>query len=255
MAKAKTKTSFFCQQCGMETLKWVGKCPGCGEWNSMVEELKPAKNERRGFVTSNQTAAKPLKLNEVETKDEARIETSIGELNRVLGGGIVRGSLVLCGGEPGIGKSTLLLQTAQDLAAKGICVLYVSGEESARQIKLRGERLGVTSENLYIYAETDLTLIEREMMSLRPQFVIIDSIQTIHMPDVTSAPGSVSQVRECTAQLMKMGKGEGISIFIVGHVTKDGNIAGPRLLEHMVDTVLYFEGERHHTYRILRAVK
>ena len=255
MAKAKTKTSFFCQDCGMESLKWVGKCPGCGAWNTMVEELKPAKSSGRSFVTGSESMTKPLKLKDVETRQESRIQTSIGELNRVLGGGIVRGSLVLCGGEPGIGKSTLLLQTAQDLSAKGVRVLYVSGEESAQQIKLRGERLGVTSDELYIYAETDLTMIERELQNIKPEFVIIDSIQTIHMPEVTSAPGSVSQVRECTAQLMKMAKGGGISIFIVGHVTKEGNIAGPRLLEHMVDTVLYFEGERHHTYRILRAVK
>ena len=255
MAKARTKTSFFCQQCGTESLKWVGRCPGCGEWNTMVEELKPTKAEqRRGFVAS-ESMAKPQRLQEIETKEEARIQTSMSELNRVLGGGIVRGSLVLCGGEPGIGKSTLLLQTAQDLAHKNVQVLYVSGEESARQIKLRAERLGVSSEHLYIYAETDLTLIERQIQQLKPEFVIIDSIQTIHMPEVTSAPGSVSQVRECTAQLMKIAKIGGISVFIVGHVTKDGNIAGPRLLEHMVDTVLYFEGDRHHTYRILRAVK
>ena len=252
MAKARTKTSFFCQQCGTESLKWVGRCPGCGEWNTMVEELKPTKAEqRRGFVAS-ESMVKPQRLQEIETKEEARIQTSMSELNRVLGGGIVRGSLVLCGGEPGIGKSTLLLQTAQDLAHKNVQVLYVSGEESARQIKLRAERLGVSSEHLYIYAETDLTLIERQIQQLKPEFVIIDSIQTIHMPEVTSAPGSVSQVRECTMKIAKIG---GISVFIVGHVTKDGNIAGPRLLEHMVDTVLYFEGDRHHTYRILRAVK
>ncbi len=255
MAKAKTKTSFFCQECGNESLKWVGKCPGCGQWNTMVEELKPAKSSGRGFVTSLESMSKPQKLKDVQIRQEARIQTSIGELNRVLGGGIVNGSLVLCGGEPGIGKSTLLLQTAQDLAAKGVRVLYVSGEESAQQIKLRGERLGVTSEDLYIYAETDLTMIEREIQNIKPEFMIVDSIQTIHMPEVTSAPGSVSQVRECTAQLMKMAKGGGTSIFIVGHVTKEGSIAGPRMLEHMVDTVLYFEGDRHHTYRILRAVK
>lgn len=206
MARAKAKTSFFCQQCGMESLKWVGRCPGCGEWNTMVEELKPTKAEqRRGFVAS-ESMAKPQRLHEIETKEESRIHTSMSELNRVLGGGIVRGSLVLCGGEPGIGKSTLLLQTAQDLAHKGVQVLYVSGEESARQIKLRAERLGVTSDHLYIYAETDLTLIDRQIQQLKPEFVIIDSIQTIHMPEVTSAPGSVSQVRECTAQLMRIAK-------------------------------------------------
>ena len=256
--RSKTKTAFFCQGCGTESIKWVGKCPGCGEWNTMVEELKPTKaqiaQEKRGFVAS-ETMSKPQRLKDIETQEEARIKTSMSELNRVLGGGIVKGSLVLCGGEPGIGKSTLLLQTAHDLASKKVKVLYVSGEESARQIKLRAERLGVMEDELYIYAETDLTLIERQIQSIQPEFVIIDSIQTIHMPDVTSAPGSVSQVRECTGQLMKLAKLGGISIFIVGHVTKEGNIAGPRLLEHMVDTVLYFEGDRHHTYRILRAVK
>lgn len=253
--KSKTKTAFFCKDCGTETSKWMGKCPGCGEWNTMVEELKAPKSEvRKGFVAS-ETMTKPQRLIDVETKDEARIKTSISELNRVLGGGIVKGSLVLCGGEPGIGKSTLLLQTAHDLSVRGVKVLYVSGEESARQIKLRAERLGALDQELYIYAETDLSLIERQIQQLEPQFVIIDSIQTIHMPEVTSAPGSISQVRECTSQLMKLAKIGGISIFIVGHVTKEGNIAGPRLLEHMVDTVLYFEGDRHHTYRILRAVK
>ncbi|MCL1948952.1 MAG: DNA repair protein RadA [Turicibacter sp.] len=254
----KTKTAFFCQECGTESIKWVGKCPGCGEWNTMVEELKPTKaqvaQEKRGFVASV-GMTKPQRLKDIETQEDARIKTSYSELNRVLGGGIVKGSLVLCGGEPGIGKSTLLLQTAHDLATKKVSVLYVSGEESARQIKLRAERLGALDEELYIYAETDLTLIERQIQQIKPQFVIIDSIQTIHMPDVTSAPGSISQVRECTGQLMKLAKLGGISIFIVGHVTKEGNIAGPRLLEHMVDTVLYFEGDRHHTYRILRAVK
>lgn len=224
----------------------------------MEEALKPTKlqiaQERRGFVAS-ESMAKPQRLKDIETQDEARIKTSMSELNRVLGGGIVKGSLVLCGGEPGIGKSTLLLQTAHDLSTKKLTVLYVSGEESARQIKLRAERLGVLDEELYIYAETDLTLIERQIQQIEPDFVIIDSIQTIHMPEVTSAPGSITQVRECTSQLMKLAKLGGISIFIVGHVTKEGNIAGPRLLEHMVDTVLYFEGDRHHTYRILRAVK
>jgi len=256
--RSKTKTAYFCKECGTESIKWVGKCPGCGEWNTMEEALRPTKaqvaQEKRGFVAS-ESMAKPQKLKDIETQDEARIRTSMSELNRVLGGGIVKGSLVLCGGEPGIGKSTLLLQTAHDLSTKQLTVLYVSGEESARQIKLRAERLGVLDEELYIYAETDLTLIEREIQQIEPDFVIIDSIQTIHMPEVTSAPGSITQVRECTAQLMKLAKLGGISIFIVGHVTKEGNIAGPRLLEHMVDTVLYFEGDRHHTYRILRAVK
>lgn len=253
---SKIKTTFFCKHCGHEVAKWVGKCPGCNSWNSMTEELKADKKAPKvAQSTFSNTMTKPSKITEIPTVDEDRIKTSISELNRALGGGIVNGSLVLFGGEPGIGKSTLLLQTAHNLATKNLTVLYVSGEESSKQIRLRAERLFATHENLYIFSETNMALIESQIKDMKPDFVIIDSIQTIYLDEVSSAPGSVSQVRECTSWLMKIAKVGGVPIFIVGHVTKDGNIAGPRLLEHMVDTVLYFEGERHHTYRILRAVK
>lgn len=249
----------MCQDCGYESPKWLGKCPGCGEWNKMVEEVEVTGGNRRGaFAHSNgggAVSAKPTPITAIESLSEPRILTDLHELNRVLGGGVVKGSLVLIGGDPGIGKSTLLLQVSSQLANKGNQVLYISGEESLTQTKLRAERLGVKSENLLVYAETNLEEINRNIESTKPSFVIIDSIQTVFHPDITSAPGSVSQVRECTSELMRIGKTNGIAIFIVGHVTKEGSIAGPRLLEHMVDTVLYFEGERHHTYRILRAVK
>ncbi|MED4140330.1 DNA repair protein RadA [Priestia megaterium] len=254
---AKRKTKFACQHCGYESAKWMGKCPGCGSWNSMVEEMEETKSSRRGAF-SGVTASKvqkPQSITAIESTTEPRIFTPSAELNRVLGGGIVRGSLVLIGGDPGIGKSTLLLQTSAQLAMKQNKVLYISGEESTKQTKLRADRLGVKAEELYVHAETNLELILEAISSMQPDFVVIDSIQTIYHADVTSAPGSVSQVRECTAELMRVAKTNGIAIFIVGHVTKEGAIAGPRLLEHMVDTVLYFEGERHHTYRILRAVK
>jgi len=255
---AKRKTKFICQECGYESPKWMGKCPGCGQWNKMVEEVEKTSVSRRGaFAHSEGTAvlAKATPITSIETVTEPRIYTDLAELNRVLGGGVVKGSLVLIGGDPGIGKSTLLLQVSSQLAKKSHSVLYISGEESMRQTKLRADRLGISSENLFVYSETSLEEISRTIDSTSPEFVIVDSIQTIFHPEVTSAPGSVSQVRECTAELMRIGKTKGIAIFIVGHVTKEGSIAGPRLLEHMVDTVLYFEGERHHTYRILRAVK
>ena len=246
---AKKKTKFMCQECGYESPKWMGKCPGCGSWNKMVEEVEKVTTRRGAFAHSEGTtvAAKPTAITAVEVTNEARIYTDSKEFNRVLGGGIVRGSLVLIGGDPGIGKSTLLLQVSSQLANKNHSVLYISGEES--------ERLGVMSDRLLVYAETNLEDISLTIESIKPDFVIIDSIQTVFHPEITSAPGSVSQVRECTSELMRIGKTKGIAIFIVGHVTKEGSIAGPRLLEHMVDTVLYFEGERHHTYRILRAVK
>jgi len=255
---AKVKTKFICQECGYESAKWMGKCPGCGIWNKMVEEVeKTSPNRRKAFTHSEGTnvLSKATPITSIETTHEPRIQTDLSELNRVLGGGIVRGSLVLIGGDPGIGKSTLLLQVSSQLANKNQSVLYISGEESMKQTKLRADRLGVASDNLLVYSETDLDEISRTIDQVNPSFVIIDSIQTVFHPNVTSAPGSVSQVRECTAELMRIGKSKGIAIFIVGHVTKEGSIAGPRLLEHMVDTVLYFEGERHHTYRILRAVK
>ncbi len=253
---AKRKTKFMCNSCGYESAKWMGRCPGCGEWNTMVEEIEVVtKGPRRTFQHSESTAQKATPITAVEIADEPRVDTDLAELNRVLGGGIVPGSLILIGGDPGIGKSTLLLQVSALLANKGQRVLYMSGEESIRQTKLRAERLGVTSAELYIYSETNLELVNEAIDSVEPKFVVIDSIQTVHHPEVTSAPGSVSQVRECTAELMRIAKTKNIAIFLVGHVTKEGQIAGPRLLEHMVDTVLYFEGERHHTYRILRSQK
>ncbi|WP_025782842.1 DNA repair protein RadA [Sporosarcina sp. D27] len=253
---AKKKTKFICKSCGYESPKWMGRCPGCGEWNTMDEETEIVQKGPRGaFQHSDAVKQKAMPINAVAIEDEPRIRTEMEELNRVLGGGIVPGSLVLIGGDPGIGKSTLLLQVSALLANQQERVLYISGEESIRQTKLRAQRLGVLSDELYIYAETDLALIHDTIDNVKPKFVIVDSIQTIHHPEVASAPGSVSQVRECTAELMKIAKTQGIAIFLVGHVTKDGQIAGPRLLEHMVDTVLYFEGERHHTYRILRSVK
>ncbi|WNS80780.1 DNA repair protein RadA [Domibacillus sp. DTU_2020_1001157_1_SI_ALB_TIR_016] len=253
---AKVKTKFVCGSCGYESPKWMGKCPGCGQWNQMVEETEiTGKPKRTTFAHSDTVMAKPSRLVDVETAQEPRVETDLKELNRVLGGGVVPGSLVLIGGDPGIGKSTLLLQVSSQLSSKGSNVLYISGEESVKQTKMRASRMGINEQSLYIYAETNLQLIHSAIENMKPQFVIIDSIQTVHHPEVTSAPGSVSQVRECTAELMRIAKVNNIAIFIVGHVTKEGAIAGPRLLEHMVDTVLYFEGERHHTYRILRAVK
>ncbi|HEY9576861.1 MAG TPA: DNA repair protein RadA, partial [Pseudobacillus sp.] len=249
---AKKKTKFICQSCGYESAKWMGRCPGCGEWNQMVEEVAITGTPKRTFMHSEQTTtSKPTKLSQVETIQEPRVKTKLKEFNRVLGGGVVPGSLVLIGGDPGIGKSTLLLQVSAQLATNKSRVLYISGEESVKQTKLRAERLAVREEELFIYSETNLQLIHTAIEQLLPSFVIIDSIQTVYHPEVTSAPGSVSQVRECTAELMRIAKMNGIAIFIVGHVTKEGSIAGPRLLEHMVDTVLYFEGERHHTYRIL----
>ncbi|WP_347548117.1 DNA repair protein RadA [Pseudalkalibacillus hwajinpoensis] len=253
---AKKKTKFMCQDCGYESPKWMGKCPGCHQWNTMVEEFVPADNDRRRFVTPNEgVTGKPTSIRHIQKEMEPRIYTKITELDRVLGGGVVPGSLVLVGGDPGIGKSTLLLQTSSKLAEQDHPVLYISGEESVKQTKLRADRLGIDAEKLYVLAETDLEYISKAIEEINPQLVIIDSIQTIFRSEVTSAPGSVSQVRECTSQLMRIAKTRGIAIFIVGHVTKEGSIAGPRLLEHMVDAVLYFEGERHHTFRILRGVK
>jgi DNA repair protein RadA/Sms len=254
---AKKKTKFVCQECGYESAKWMGKCPGCQGWNTMVEEFEPsAKQSSRSYVTSGATqGTKPQAITSIVSETEPRVNTTMVELNRVLGGGIVPGSLVLVGGDPGIGKSTLLLQLSAKLAETNEKVLYISGEESVKQTKLRADRLNLASANLYVLAETDLSFIERAIDEVEPALVIIDSIQTVYQDDISSAPGSVAQVRECTAAFMKIAKTRGIAIFIVGHVTKQGSIAGPKLLEHMVDSVLYFEGERHHTYRILRAVK
>lgn len=254
---AKKKSKFVCQSCGYESAKWMGKCPSCGVWNQMTEEVELVvpKGTRSTFQHTAAAPQKATPINSIETQDEPRVETELSELNRVLGGGIVPGSLVLIGGDPGIGKSTLLLQVSAMLANSGSRVLYISGEESVRQTKLRAERLDASSSELYIYAETNLELINHTIDDVNPDFVIVDSIQTVHHPEVTSAPGSVTQVRESTAELMRIAKTKNIAIFLVGHVTKEGQIAGPRILEHMVDTVLYFEGERHHTYRILRSVK
>ncbi|MEO1769290.1 DNA repair protein RadA [Candidatus Enterococcus ferrettii] len=254
MAK-KAKTQFICQECGYVSPKYLGRCPNCGRWNTMVEEAVQDTEDRRNRVSLTGEKAQPTLLKDVVFKKETRIETQLAELNRVLGGGVVPGSLVLIGGDPGIGKSTLLLQVSHQLAATGGKVLYVSGEESAQQIKLRAERLGSSDTDFYLYPETDMGEISRVIEKIKPEFVIIDSIQTMTQPDISSVAGSVSQVRETTAELLKLAKTNGIAIFIVGHVTKEGNIAGPRMLEHMVDTVLYFEGEKHHSFRILRAVK
>lgn len=254
MAKAKRTTKFVCQACGYESPKWMGKCPNCNEWNQMVEALEPSKKTRSAFNHTGEVA-KATPITQIASEEEARVETRMPELNRVLGGGVVPGSMVLVGGDPGIGKSTLLLQVSAQLTLTNKKVLYISGEESIKQTKLRAERLQVSGDNLYVYAETNLEAVQETIDFVKPDFVVIDSIQTVYHPDVTSAAGSVSQVRECTAALMRIAKMQNIAIFIVGHVTKEGAIAGPRLLEHMVDTVLYFEGERHHAYRILRAVK
>ncbi|MBC2017982.1 DNA repair protein RadA [Listeria seeligeri] len=254
MAKAKRTTKFVCQACGYESPKWMGKCPNCNEWNQMVEALEPSKKSRSAFNHTGEVA-KATPITQIASEEEARVETRMAELNRVLGGGVVPGSMVLVGGDPGIGKSTLLLQVSAQLTLTNKKVLYISGEESIKQTKLRAERLQVSGDNLYVYAETNLEAVQETIDFVKPDFVVIDSIQTVYHPDVTSAAGSVSQVRECTAALMRIAKMQNIAIFIVGHVTKEGAIAGPRLLEHMVDTVLYFEGERHHAYRILRAVK
>ncbi|HEM6387195.1 TPA: DNA repair protein RadA [Streptococcus suis] len=253
MIIAKKKTTFVCQSCEYHSPKYLGRCPNCGSWSSFVEEVEVAevKNER---VSLTGEKTRPMKLNEVSSIQVARTKTNMEEFNRVLGGGVVPGSLVLIGGDPGIGKSTLLLQVSTQLSTIGT-VLYVSGEESAQQIKLRAERLGDIDSEFYLYAETNMQSIRTEIEKIKPDFLIIDSIQTIMSPDISSVQGSVSQVREVTNEFMQIAKTNNIATFIVGHMTKEGTLAGPRTLEHMVDTVLYFEGERQHTFRILRAVK
>jgi DNA repair protein RadA/Sms len=250
---SKAKSVFACQACGHHTAKWLGRCPECGGWNTFVEEMAAPARQARQPVTAS--AQLPLPMTEIACTGAE----GIGELDRVLGGGLVRGALVLIAGDPGAGKSTLLLQAvaglSRGLAAEQYPVLYVSGEESASQLRLRGDRLGVQSQHVYILTETSMELIREQVTRLQPRVLVIDSIQTVFTADVASAPGSVSQVRESTAHLMHLAKTLNLPILIIGHVTKEGTIAGPRVLEHMVDTVLYFEGERHHTYRILRAVK
>ncbi|MBO5159547.1 MAG: DNA repair protein RadA [Lachnospiraceae bacterium] len=254
MAKAKTNV-FFCQECGYESAKWMGQCPGCRAWNSFVEEpvVKAASGKASMRVSGN--AAKPVTLEEIETSETERISSGMAELDRVLGGGIVPGSLVLVGGDPGIGKSTILLQVCKNLAAAGVSTLYVSGEESLKQIKMRAARIGTFTNDVRFMCETSLTEIENTITKENPKVAVIDSIQTMCNEEISSAPGSVSQVRESTSVLMQLAKKQGVMIFIVGHVTKEGTVAGPRVLEHMVDTVLYFEGDRHAAYRILRGVK
>ena len=256
MAKGK-KTVFFCQNCGHEESKWLGQCPACKEWNTFVEEKVTVSRGSTSAASEagKKRASKVVTLSSVSVEEDERIRTGIAELDRVLGGGIVQGSLVLVGGDPGIGKSTLLLQVCQRLSDAGKNVLYISGEESGKQIKLRANRMGTFSEHLYLLCETNLELIRQTIERQKPDMVVIDSIQTMYNEEVSSAPGSVSQVRESTNILMQLAKGMNISIFIVGHVTKEGTVAGPRVLEHMVDTVLYFEGDRHASYRILRGVK
>lgn len=255
MAKKKKKTIFMCQECGTESPKYLGRCPSCGRWNTFVEEKIEDPKDNRSRTSFSGVKSKASLISEVEIEREDRVKVPFEEFNRVLGGGVVPGSLVLIGGDPGIGKSTLLLQISAFLNNAGGKVLYVTGEESASQIKMRAERLELIGSNFYLYAETDLGAIQDTVEELRPEVLIVDSIQTMHHPEIESAAGSVSQVRESTATLMKMAKSNDIATFIVGHVTKEGAIAGPRMLEHMVDTVLYFEGEQHHTFRILRAVK
>lgn len=254
---AKIKTVFICQECGYESPKWLGKCPDCNKWNSFVEEVKEdikvskVSNINNTRILDNM----PKSIRDIKSGDKERYDTGIEELNRVLGGGLVKGSLTLISGDPGIGKSTLLLQTANTIAEKYGKVLYVSGEESEEQIKIRGDRLNAHSNNLYILSETNLDLIEAYINEISPVFVIIDSIQTVYKENITSAPGSVSQVKECSNAIMRIGKNKAIPLFIVAHVTKQGELAGPRVLEHMVDTVLYFEGERTEEFRVLRTMK
>lgn len=258
MAKGKS-TVFFCQNCGYESSKWLGQCPGCREWNTMVEEPARISGGGRAMktvkVVSGRKAEEPMSLNQVKLQEGKRMTTHIAELDRVLGGGIVPGSLTLVGGDPGIGKSTLLLQVCRHMAADGHHLLYISGEESLQQIKIRANRIGEFSDNLLFLCETSLDTVEQIIRRHMPAVAVIDSIQTMYREEISSAPGSVSQVRESTNVLMQLAKGLGVSILIVGHVTKEGTVAGPRVLEHMVDTVLYFEGDRHASYRILRGVK
>lgn len=260
MAKGKASTVFYCQNCGYESVKWMGQCPGCKEWNSFVEEPVVRQTPGRAGALSmgvrdggNRPA--PTVLSEVTVREEDRLSTGMGELDRVLGGGIVQGSLTLVGGDPGIGKSTLLLQVCRNLSGRGHSVLYISGEESLSQIRMRADRIGDFSPKMLLLCETGLNEISEVIRRVRPEAVVIDSIQTMYNETVSSAPGSVSQVRESTGILLQLAKGLGISVLIVGHVTKEGTVAGPRVLEHMVDAVLYFEGERHASYRILRGVK
>jgi DNA repair protein RadA/Sms len=248
---SKTKSAFFCQDCGHESPKWLGKCPGCHSWNTLVEEIKVKKSSSSPF-SRKASEANPKQLNEIQQKDNPKFSLNDTELNRVLGGGVVQGSLILIGGDPGIGKSTLMLQLAIKESLK---ILYVSGEESEQQIKMRAERIGIENQSCFILTETNLDAILNHTASIEPKLIVIDSIQTLHSNQIESAPGSVSQVRECTSQLLRLAKEKNIAILLIGHITKDGSIAGPKVLEHMVDTVLQFEGDRNHMYRLLRTSK
>ncbi|MBR1776242.1 DNA repair protein RadA [bacterium] len=250
---AKIKTKYVCQNCGYETAGYLGKCPECSSWGSFIEEIDSS--SKKEAIQEVSEILPPMKLSEIEMNSEIRISTNISEFDRVLGGGIVQGSLVLIAGDPGIGKSTILLQTSGELCAQNKTVLYVSAEESASQVKLRAERLGVKSDNLYIYPQTNYELIKKNIESLKPDLVIVDSIQAIYTTQIQSSAGSVSQIRECCNLLMQLAKSENISVIVIGHVTKEGNIAGPKVLEHMVDTVIQFEGDKYKTYRILRSIK
>lgn len=249
---SKVKSRFVCQKCGYETLKWLGRCPDCGSWNTLVEERVQESAPGKGQTLPKEA---PLSILSADARPDERFSSGFSELDRVLGGGIVPGSVVLVAGDPGIGKSTLLLQLADRVASQGFTVLYVSGEESSRQVSLRARRLGLGSEKLMVVSETNMEAIEQHVTQVQPNLMVIDSIQTMWVPQLESSPGSVSQIRESAAQLVRMAKLSGCAIFVVGHVTKSGVIAGPRVLEHMVDTVLYFEGERNHSFRILRGVK
>lgn len=251
---AKVKTAYFCQNCGHEAAKWLGRCPSCNEWNTFVEEvITKAKNDVTAFSKSTKRQGKPQPIHKIETKVEQRTKLKDGELNRVLGNGLVPGSLILFGGEPGIGKSTLLLQMAMQETDKKI--LYVSGEESEHQVKMRAERIGALNENCYLFTETSMEHIFTHAENLLPDIVVIDSIQTIHSEHIESSPGSISQIRECTAQLLRFAKQSETPVFLIGHITKEGSLAGPKVLEHMVDAVLQFEGDRNHVYRLLRTIK
>ena len=250
---AKSKTMYVCGECGYTTPKWLGKCPDCGKWNTFAEEVQQPEVEEKKLKRAPGRGGMALPIGEIPDEAAARMSSGIGELDRVLGGGVVEGSMVLVGGDPGIGKSTLLTQLSANLSARGDKVLYVSGEESMRQIKLRATRLGADGSGFYVLAENDVSIIEERMLAIQPRAMVIDSIQTMYRTDISSSPGSVSQVRECAAHIMRLAKMNDCAVFLVGHVTKEGAIAGPRVLEHMVDAVLYFEGDRSSQYRLLRA--
>lgn len=252
---AKAKTVYVCGECGYSAPKWMGKCPDCGRWNTFAEETQEPPKEEKKIRRAPGNGEPALPIGEIPDEAASRLSSGIGEMDRVLGGGVVEGSMVLVGGDPGIGKSTLLTQLAANISSRGDTVLYVSGEESARQIKLRANRLGASQSGFYVLAENDISIIEERMRAVKPRVMVIDSIQTMYRTDISSAPGSVSQVRECAAHIMRLAKLDGCAVFLVGHVTKEGSLAGPRVLEHMVDAVLYFEGDRSSQYRLLRAVK